>query len=266
MFVYFSDNYRDVLDRYIAVNKKSRGYKSRLAEAAGCHSSYVSQVLSRAVDLTLEQAMNLASFWRFDEEETDYFLDLLLRDRAGSEKLREFYEVRLKRAREVHDLERATSARERELPADAQTIFFASWYFAAVRALALTPEYSSEERMASRLRLPLALVQEVMRQLEEMNLIARQVNRWVAEGEPFHLARSAPLHATNHGNWRQRAINNIQNRDPEALHLLHVTPLRRSDIPKIKAKLVECFEEIRQLTDGSPPEDGLALTLDFFRF
>ncbi|RYZ99642.1 MAG: hypothetical protein EOP11_19235 [Proteobacteria bacterium] len=74
------------------------------------------------------------------------------------------------------------------------------------------------------------------------------------------------MHATNQVNWRNRAIANIQNRDPESLHLLHVGGMLQKDIRSMKAKLVECFDGIRASAQGSPPDEGLAITIDLFRF
>ncbi|RYZ95505.1 MAG: DUF4423 domain-containing protein [Proteobacteria bacterium] len=263
--VYLSDTYREVLKKRIAENANTRGYKTRIAAAAGCHNSYLSQVLGGTVDLTPEQAINLAAFWSFTADATDLFLDLLHRDRAGNVKLREFYERRLKKGRESHDTERASGPPRQNLPPDAESIFFSSWSHAAVLALAFTTDFADEERIAVRLCLPLALVREALTSLESMALIRKSAKGWVAGGSAFHLSRSAPLHATNHVNWRNRAIANVQNRDPDSLHLPHVGAMQRSEIKSIKAKLVHRFDGSRIAADGSIPEDGLALTIDLFR-
>jgi len=265
MFVFYSNSYRDVLERYILANKGVRGYKSRLAEAAGCHNSYISQVLKGSVDLTLEQAMNLASFWGFNAEQTDFFLDLLLRDRAGNERLRDFYEKRLRRAREAFEPVSDGQKRAPGLGPEAETAYYATWYHAAVQVLARTREYASVERMGGRLRLPGNVIREVLRSLEDWGLLAKRGEVWEELEQPPHVSRSSPLGLINQTNWRQRAIFNIQSRDPDALHLQQVLAVRRADVPKLKAQLLQCLEEVRAAGADPAPEDGIVLVIDLFR-
>lgn len=265
MFVFFSNSYRDVLERFILTNKGVRGYKSRLAEAAGCHNSYISQVLKGSVDLTLEQAMNLCSFWGFDAEKTDFFLDLLLRDRAGNDRLRDFYEKRLRRAREAFEHVSAEQKLAPALSPEAEIAYYATWYHAAVQVLARTREYASVERMGARLRLPASVIREVLRSLEGWRLLARRGDRWEEQEHPPHVSRSSPIGMINQTNWRQRAIFNIQSRDPDSLHLQQILAVRRADVPKLKARLLQCMEEARGSAGESAPEDGVVLLIDLFR-
>jgi uncharacterized protein (TIGR02147 family) len=263
MTIYLVNDYHEFIERMLSANQHVRGYKTRLAEAAGCHSSHFSQVLRKHVDLSLEQAMNLATFWELDENETDFFLDMVLRDRAGQPLLRQFYEDRLSRARAVRDLTKFPQ--EAVLPKEVAQKYYSSWHYAAVHVLALTPEYSGVDRMASRLRVPTALVLETLRELEAMGVIARDGIRWVERTKRNHLPRNSPLNATNQVGWRTRAIQNLQNRDPDALHLLLLSAVSKSDIAKLKAKLAECLEDLRQASDASKKEDGIAITIDLFR-
>jgi uncharacterized protein (TIGR02147 family) len=265
MTIYLVNSYREFLEKKIFANKHVRGYKSRLATAAGCHSSYLSQVLKGSVDLSLDQAMNIADFWRLDENETDFFLDLLLRDRAGNPKLRDFYEHRLRRGRETRDIIAGMYGKCTTLPLEAATLYYSSWHFAAVQVLAVTPEYSSVDRMASRLRLAPSMIKEALASLEAMGVIAKDGDRWVEVGEGIYLPRNSPMNSTNHINWRQRAIANIQVRDLEALHLLHLCNISRRDFAKVKAKLAECLEDIRQIAESSGKDDAVAVSLDFLR-
>ena len=88
MSFFDNTNYRDVIRLKIKENDSVRGYQSRLAESAGCHSSYLSQVLKGQVNLTPDQGMAFCEFWNFDELHSDFFLSLLNLERAGTERLK----------------------------------------------------------------------------------------------------------------------------------------------------------------------------------
>ena len=65
MNVYSYDEYRDFL-----INRldERRGLRKELAEHLGCQNGYVSQVLQRLSDFSLEQGMKVCSFLQIPEE------------------------------------------------------------------------------------------------------------------------------------------------------------------------------------------------------
>jgi len=77
-------DYRSFLLSVVEDPEKTRGYRKRLADEAGCQPSYLSQMLKGSVELTLEQAERLCGFWKLDELEAEIFLNLVLMGRAGS--------------------------------------------------------------------------------------------------------------------------------------------------------------------------------------
>ncbi len=82
--IFYFNDYKKVIAHFIQVNESQRGYKSRLAEAAGCQNSYLSKVLSQAVHLTQDQGFGLSKFWNLMPVEEEYFLTLIQLERAGS--------------------------------------------------------------------------------------------------------------------------------------------------------------------------------------
>src|SRR5688500_3877864 len=88
MHLFDCDSPLQFLKRQIDANQGVFRYKSRLAEAAGCQRSYLSQVLAKKALLSPEQAMGLADFWGLSSREADFFLMLVLHERAGTARLR----------------------------------------------------------------------------------------------------------------------------------------------------------------------------------
>jgi len=58
-------DYKDFLKIQIEENHEAYGYKSRLAKAANCQKSFLSQVLNSHIHLTPEHAVGLCQFWKF---------------------------------------------------------------------------------------------------------------------------------------------------------------------------------------------------------
>lgn len=82
--IFHAKSYHDIIRLSLKANEGTRGFQSRLSEAAGCTTSYFSRVLCGRYHLNLEQGFSLCQFWGFDKKETAYFLLLILFARSGS--------------------------------------------------------------------------------------------------------------------------------------------------------------------------------------
>lgn len=90
-----ANHYRDFINSKITTYFKVRGYRTRLAKAAGFSPSFLSQVMHETVELTPEHAIRLAQFWEMNETETEYFMLLVDHGRAGSITLRNHIKSRM---------------------------------------------------------------------------------------------------------------------------------------------------------------------------
>ncbi len=95
--------------------------------------------------------------------------------------------------------------------------------------------------MASRLRMPAAQIKEALRQLEAKGILMKDGDGWTDAHGSIFILRNSPMSGSNQTNWRQRAIFNIQSRDPESLHCLQLNAVKRGDFIKLKAVLVEAL-------------------------
>src|SRR5665213_82836 len=90
-------DYRKLLEEKIKENSSVRGYQTKLAEAAGCQKAFISQILKGTANLSLDHGISLAQFWGFSETDTEYFLNLIQMERAGTQILRQYFSRQLKR-------------------------------------------------------------------------------------------------------------------------------------------------------------------------
>src|SRR4051812_24470031 len=93
------DGCREYLRHLIASHRTERGYQARLAGRAGCHPSFLSQVLGGRAHLSQEHVLAIAHYLALSYAETEYFLTLLDGERAGSTPLRQHYTRKRKELR-----------------------------------------------------------------------------------------------------------------------------------------------------------------------
>lgn len=89
-------DYRDFLTAFISKQpKRGWGWRLKIARTIGTQSQFVSQVLRRQIDFSLEHAEKIATILEFDSEEKEYFIYLVLHARAGTTGLQQFAKDKL---------------------------------------------------------------------------------------------------------------------------------------------------------------------------
>lgn len=267
MRVYDAKDYKHYLRQTIAANKATRGYQARLAEAAGCQKTYLSQVIHTAVHLTPDHGIGLCNFWRLGPDETSFFLDLVHLERSATKELRSYLSARLDRARAGA----ATLTRELKKPAlegeGARLAYYGAWYLSAIHVLVSIPDEAggwTAVRIATRLRLPEPLVKDSLTRLEEMGMVARSGSGWTSVQRDIHLPGESALTALNHFNWRHRALTRLQEGGSNGLHYTAVHTLSRDDITRVRDCIRQCIMDTRAIVAPSPEEELVAFTCDFF--
>ncbi len=206
----------------------------------------------------------MADYFRFSEQEEEYFLLLVQRDRAHEPKYQKKLDQKIgnlqKRALNLtnHIQDKAT-----EMKADWMPRYYSDWSYGAIHILTAIKDFQTPERMALKLGLSLERVLVVLKELEEMNLVAKsKKDLFVHTGHDFHLPGTSAFNRQNHLNWRLKAIENMQFADN--LHYSSVFALSKKDIPIIKAQTLEFIESKRVRVTESGAEDLLCFCLDFF--
>jgi hypothetical protein len=102
--IYEAKHYRDYINYKISTYFKVRGYRSRLARAAGFSPSFLSQVMHETVEITPEHAIRIAQFWELDAQTTEFWMLLVDHGRAGSIILRHHIEGKMNLMRCDHGI------------------------------------------------------------------------------------------------------------------------------------------------------------------
>jgi hypothetical protein len=158
-----------------AEGHRFRGENQRLAKAASCQPSYLSQVLQGNKLLTPDQAAGMAVYWRLDPDETEFFLLLLQYERSATSVLKKHIKERI-----VKIVERKTRLNERlHLPEEKMTEleraqYCTDWIFGSVHMALSIPEFRTVTKIAERLGIRAAVVEDVAEALVSLNLAERK--------------------------------------------------------------------------------------------
>ncbi|MGE0174997.1 MAG: TIGR02147 family protein [Oligoflexales bacterium] len=264
MDVFAHQEYRKILKEKIAEAGTPRGYQSKLASAAGCQTSYLSRVLNGTLHLTPEHAAGLCRFWNFDEKQSQYFLELVHLERAGTEELRKVVRKSLA----------AIRARQKEIDAavklpslqnlQKQAKYYSKWHYAAVHMLVSIKEYSTVNKVAERLQISVEVASRVIADLESMQIIEKRGPWYVSEDPKIHLPRSSPLLYSHLTNWHLLALEDVNAGLGDSVHYAAVHSLARKDISRIQDMIREFIKKAQEVVNESPEEDLACFICDFF--
>lgn len=179
MNIYEFSDYKEYLQAQVDENRHVRGYKSRLAEAAGCKNSFISQVLHGHVHLTLEHAVGLALFWQLSPCEREFFVELVNLARAGTPGLRNHVQARLQTLRSAAKASVGPESGDSGRGRQGRDAYFSEWQHSAVHMLIAVPGFRRPEVISSRLGISLEQVSASLRLLEDLGLCRLEDSGWV---------------------------------------------------------------------------------------
>lgn len=259
-------NYKEFLNQKISsMPQKGRGIRLKLAQALSCQTAYISQVLNRETNFSLEQAVKVSQFFEFNKEESRFFLLLVQLERAGSHDLvvflkNEIQDILTKRAEIETRVNITDSLDERN-----QHIYYSVWYYAAIHILLSIPEFQTPKKISEHLRLSLKKVYEVIDFLCETGLAKREGDRYFIGQTRIHLGKNTIQIRRHHTNWRNQAITSIDKNSPDDLHYSSVISMGKKDTVAIKEIMMKAIEECREVIRVSPEEQLQVMTIDFFK-
>ena len=264
MSIFQHQSYREYIKKKVADGASERGYQSRLAAEAGCHRSYFSQVLSGTCDLTLDQAARLADYWGLNEKETEYFVLLVNHEKAGSAQLQKIVKRRMNELKQSSVPDFVLNKSAHVMPVELEVKYYSQWYYGVVNLMIATTKYQTPVAVSQRLNLPLRVVEEAISTLETMGFIRRERNRWRLVHREVFLNESSIMQKLMHTNWRQRAIQGIQNHDPTYFCVSQLFSISEKDIPELEKLVAECYQKMHALVEKSGEEEVVVFNCDLF--
>lgn len=260
----YTDYKKFLLDWIDSRKALQRGLRTALAQAAGCQSAFVSQVLNGKPNFSIEQSFAITSFLGLKPDETRYFLALVHLARAGTPELRKHCRADLQEQRKVLLDIKSQVGETRALTPEEQNLYYSSWLYVVIHMLVTIPQYQNLKVIAQALKLEPSRVRAVVSDLVGLGLIRQVKDQFVPGATQMHLPKASPLIRQHHGNLRLRALDHLATGDAEGIHYSTVSSLSAQDAEKLHAKIVEWIAQYNSVVRDSPEEVLVGFNVDFY--
>lgn len=266
MSVFEYESYKKFVNSWVSEQPKAGyGVFSRMAEHLTTNSVTISQIFKGERDLSLEQAAKLCQFLGLGTLESDFFLLLVQRHRAGSDDLKRIFTRQLDELRLRGQAIKNRIAHE-QLSDQDKAIFYSSWYFIATWLAATLPEYSSMQTLARHFNVPENTLSDVMGFLLSKGLLVRKNGRIEFGTNVIHVPHDSPFVVKHHMNWRMKAIQAMDQRKETNLHYSSPMLMSNDVRKKMREELVQFIQRQTKKVADSKSESLVCLNIDFFDY
>lgn len=260
----FTDYKAFTLARIGDFPNEGRGVRRQLAEAIGCQVAYVSHVLAADRHFSLEQAEAAARFFALREDETEFYLLLVERQKAGTVDLRKHLTKRIdSRRAEYQEITKRIRIANEISEAD-QARYYSSWQYQGIHSLLTIPGFDSAGAIASRLHMSIERVNEVLTFLLEKGLIEEKGGSYRPTATQIHLPRTSPLISKLHANWRVQTLSALENMRADDYHYSGLVTLSHDDAGRVREILMKALESSVEVIRPSTEEKLCVLAMDFY--
>lgn len=241
------------------------GARKRLAEHIPVHTTFVTQVMKGRADFSLEQAESVNEFFGHGEAEGEYFLLMVMHERAGTKTLKKRFAQKIEAMRsERLNVERRLGTTDTISDKDRER-FYSSYLYGAVHVLTSLPAFRQVEYISQALRLPKSRVQEIVDFCLRIGVLKIENGLLGPGSSHIHLGNQSELVLRHHQNWRQHAIQSMQFLDKDDLHYSACVSLTEADAFRVKEGLLESLKDQVKLISASKEEVAYVLNLDFHK-
>lgn len=262
--LYNYTDYRKYLKDLAESDLHSWGIWGRLAKAASCQPTYLSQAIKGKVQLTADHIIGIGQFFKLTDSEIDYLLLLLEFSRAATQKLQQHLSRKINKIRkDREDLTKRLNKPKIET-GEKETLYYSAWYWSAIHVLVTIPEYKTASAIAERLLLPEIFVEQCLEQLAFYGILKKEKNEWTLGVGDVHLPKESLMTGVHHNNWRQKAILDSTLQKPENIHYTAVYSLSKKDLQTLKEKMLDLIEQSRQIVGPSKEEELACFICDLF--
>lgn len=263
--VYNYDDYRKFISSVVKARQSPWGIWSKISKAAGCRSTYLTQVMKGRAELTPDHVLGISRFFELNNDETQFFLLILEYGRAATKNLKEFLIKRIhKIQKEQEVLENKTHIARLEM-GEKESIYYSSWYWSAIHVLISIPRYKTTVKISERLQLPLEQTKFALQNLVNHGLVKQERNQWTLTTNIIQIPKDSPVLGMHHQNWRNRAVQDLTNPLSDGVHFTDVSSMSLQDARKIKSLLLDLIEKNKRTIAPSQKEEVFCLNLDFFK-
>jgi uncharacterized protein (TIGR02147 family) len=266
MTIYQFDDYKRFLKAYLLqLPRRGRGEISRWATHLQVNATLISQILNGRKSFTLEQAQELTEFMALNPDDSDYLMLLVEKGRAGTPKLRKYWQTRIeKRQAEVLQLD-LTVGEETLLSEADRAVFYSSWHYSAIRLITSIDGFQTAEAIADHFDMSRSKVAEILRFLLKSGLLAQDNGLYCMGTQRPSLPPGSPLSIRHHLNWRMKTVQKADTILEDELLFTAPMTLSRRDFAALRQDIVNLIKAASERVSNSRSEQLSCLNIDLIR-
>ncbi len=264
VFEYLS--YRQYLKDCLESQGLKSGLKRRASETLSVHTTFISQVVLGKADLSLDQGERMNIFLNHSEEEGEFFLDLLICERASEPKLKKRFENKIK----SKHLERAQINKRlektKELAPSDQEKFYSSHLYGLLHVLASIPEFRSRENLSAAVGVSQKIANEAIDFLLKIGVLKLVKDQIIPGEQHIHLGNQSKNIWRHHTNWRLATLQHLDFGEASDLHYSLTFSCSKRDAIKLREGLLAHLKSMSEIIGISKEEDAYVYCFDFFKW
>lgn len=268
MDIFEYKSYKTFIRDYVeSLPSNGRGELTRLAQALSIHNTTLSQILKGQKNINQEQAIDLANYLNFNEEELDYLLLLINYERAGSYKLKNYYSAQVeKSAKKCISKITFEDSPHQKLSESVKSKFYSSWSYSGVRVSSSIPEFQTLEKLSHKMGLSRSKTKEILDFLISNGLCIKEKDKYKPGPSHTHIGPDDPFINIHRINWRTKAIEKLVCMESQELAFSAPMSLSEEDFLKLRSKINKLITEAINIAKKSSPEVTSCLNIDWFKF
>ncbi len=256
--------YREYLISQMGGEGTRSGKRKELAHQIGVHTTFVSQVLTGRAELSLEQGEAINHYLAHTEDESEFFLQLIMMERAGSAALKRRFKQKVDQLRQERlNIGRRVRAKGSISEKDRER-FYSSHIYGAIHVLASIQRFRDAKALSAALHIPVSRARELIDFLVHIGLLSEADGKIKPLSNHVHLSNDSETVLKHHSNWRMHTLNRLRLREPQDLHYSACLSLSRDDAFKIKESLLESLKKNLKVVEASPEETAYVYNMDFY--
>ena len=249
-----------------------RGEINRLAGYLNVNSTLISQVLSQRKEFSFDQAFKVTQFLGLDESETDFFLALLQKARAGTHSYKTYLEKKKTSLRKSSTNLKTRITKDRELTDFEKATYYSSYLYSAIRlycdlvSLGKTNiQGKTLTEISDYFGIKRDLALQHLQFLITCGLIKKVEDQYQSTNEMIFIGRDSALITRHHVNWRLQSLKRIESISEDELCFTFPLSISKKDFLVVREELVKVLQRIQTISKSSASEEVVFINIDCLR-
>lgn len=264
--VFDFDKYNNFLQNWVKSKPKNGfGQLGKIAKHLNISSVSVSYLFNGKRAPSDEQAVELCAYLGLNEHESDYFILLIQKARAGSHKLEQRIEKQLSKSRAAAQELRTRVPEFKPFDEEAQATFYSQWYYSGIRLATSMEQAQDLNALAEFAKLPVERVRAIVDFLVRYGLCVEKNQKIEMGPQRTHVAADSPLAGRHHTNWRLKAIESVDCVENDELFFTGPMALSYEVFQEIRRQMTEMISSTTKLIAPSKSELFACMNVDLFK-